>query len=47
MIADMPLTQLVAVFMPAEDVFSSFAEAKAFLEARKAREAEEGDDDGG
>lgn len=40
MIADMSLTQLVAVLTPAEDVFSSFAEAKAYLDERRAKRGE-------
>lgn len=40
MIADMPLTQLVAIFTPAEDVFHSFAEAKAYLNERRAKREE-------
>ena len=40
MIADMSLTQLVAIFTPAEDVFHSFAEAKAYLDERRAKRGE-------
>ena len=47
MISEMPLTQLIAVFTPAENVFGSFAEAAAFNRERREREAaEEGAGDG-